>query len=308
MPTDSDRQGFSIGYIARLSNLSTHTIRAWERRYKAVSPVRSEGGTRRYSQADLLRLQLLKAAVEAGHRISDVVGLDNDGVSDLVRESTVGRLSADQTGQNFSDVMIDPTAVDTIVEAARNFDVADVERQLNVQYRLLGPSRFRRHLCGGLLKEMGVLWEAGNLSIAAEHLISEAVKKVLMRIIDDHRPEPGAPKIIFTTPAEEYHELGLLIAAGVAAEAGAYVLNLGPRLPVEAVVEAAETSGAAVVALSACHLARGSQRAYLTRLRGQLVADVEIWLGGAMAVRDVDGCTYLGLDEMVGRIDTMRTS
>lgn len=303
---DTESQGFSIGYIARLSNLSPHTIRAWERRYNAVSPVRSDGGTRRYSQADLNRLQLLKAAVEAGHRISDVVTLDNTSVSDLVRDSTVGRLSADRSGCDFVDVMVDPTAIDSIIKTARGFDVAEVERQLNVQYRLLGPSKFRRSLCGTLLTKMGQLWEAGDLSIASEHLISEAVKKVLMRIIDDQRSEASAPRILFTTPDEEYHELGLLIAAGVAAEAGASIVNLGPRLPSESVLEAVRVIHPAAVAVSACYLPIGSQREYLARLRDGLDPSVEIWLGGAMAIRDARGCLVLSLDAMAERIEAMK--
>ncbi|MEE2788494.1 MAG: MerR family transcriptional regulator, partial [Myxococcota bacterium] len=57
-------QGLSIGEVARRSHMSTHTIRAWERRYNVITPLRSAGGTRRYSRDDVERLKLLKAAVE----------------------------------------------------------------------------------------------------------------------------------------------------------------------------------------------------------------------------------------------------
>ena len=69
--------------MAQLANLSTHTIRAWERRYNVVEPIRSAGGTRRYTEGHLRRLQLLGAAVAAGHRISDIVALDDMALAGL---------------------------------------------------------------------------------------------------------------------------------------------------------------------------------------------------------------------------------
>ena len=299
-------QGFSIGYIARLSNLSPHTIRAWERRYCAVTPLRTKGGTRRYSEADLARLQLLKAAVEGGNRISDIVHLNDAEVSDLVRGSTSGRLSCENEGPNYERTLVDPRAIDTLIEHARSFDAWALEAHLNVQYRLLGPSTFRRELCCTLLHKMGNLWELGELPVAVEHLISTAVKKILLRVFDDKPAVEGAPKIFFTTPDAEYHELGLLIAAGVASDARAESIILGPRLPAEAIVQAVEVGCPNAIALSTVSLSPGEQRAYLKRLRSLLPSGVQIWLGGAMAVGDVPGCTRMSLDEMILQIEALR--
>jgi hypothetical protein len=50
---------YPLGSVVRLTGLGEHTIRAWERRYAAVIPERTPGGTRRYSAADVARLRLL---------------------------------------------------------------------------------------------------------------------------------------------------------------------------------------------------------------------------------------------------------
>ena len=56
--------GLSIGYVSLQTGLSTHVIRAWERRYQALSPRRSAGGRRLYTQADINRLRHLKRLVD----------------------------------------------------------------------------------------------------------------------------------------------------------------------------------------------------------------------------------------------------
>jgi len=73
-----DNQNYSIGAVAKLSGLSTHTIRKWEDRYQLVEPGRSSGGDRRYSSADVARLTLLKELVDSGQAISKIADLDDD--------------------------------------------------------------------------------------------------------------------------------------------------------------------------------------------------------------------------------------
>ena len=42
-----------IQIVSRRTGLSTDVIRAWERRYKAVKPIRSSNGRRLYSDNDV---------------------------------------------------------------------------------------------------------------------------------------------------------------------------------------------------------------------------------------------------------------
>jgi DNA-binding transcriptional MerR regulator len=53
-----------------------NTLRAWERRYALVAPGRGDGNQRQYTHDDVVRLQLIKQLVDAGHTISTVAGLD----------------------------------------------------------------------------------------------------------------------------------------------------------------------------------------------------------------------------------------
>ena len=55
---------YPLRTITRLTGLSPELLRAWERRYNAIRPLRTAGGTRRYTNQDLERLKLLKAVVD----------------------------------------------------------------------------------------------------------------------------------------------------------------------------------------------------------------------------------------------------
>ena len=71
---------YPIKIVANKTGLSMHVIRIWEKRYNAVIPERTETNRRLYSTEDILKLQLLSKAIEAGHTISSIA---NFSISDL---------------------------------------------------------------------------------------------------------------------------------------------------------------------------------------------------------------------------------
>ncbi len=62
---------FVISVAARLSGMHPQTLRIYERR-GLVSPYRTEGGTRRYSQEDIDRLLLISDLTSAGLNLEGV--------------------------------------------------------------------------------------------------------------------------------------------------------------------------------------------------------------------------------------------
>jgi transposase-like protein len=72
--TDAADDEYGIGAVARLTGLSDHTIRVWERRYQAVVAERTETGRRLYRTADVEKLRLLKLMTDKGVAISQIAG------------------------------------------------------------------------------------------------------------------------------------------------------------------------------------------------------------------------------------------
>ncbi len=69
---------YRIGAVSNMTGLTTDTIRAWEKRYQAVSPERTPGGGRSYSDEDVQRLQLLGMLTELGHSIGSLARLSDE--------------------------------------------------------------------------------------------------------------------------------------------------------------------------------------------------------------------------------------
>ena len=69
---------YGIGAVARLTGLTDHTIRVWERRYGAVVAERAPNGRRIYTLRDVEKLGLLKQLTDSGLSISSIANNDID--------------------------------------------------------------------------------------------------------------------------------------------------------------------------------------------------------------------------------------
>lgn len=76
----SSEHQYGIGAVARLTGLTDHTIRVWERRYGAVIAKRAANGRRQYTAEDVEKLGLLKHLTDDGISISHIA---NDSLDEL---------------------------------------------------------------------------------------------------------------------------------------------------------------------------------------------------------------------------------
>lgn len=63
---------FPIREVARMTGVNPITIRAWERRYNLVEPIRTESGHRLYTQEDIDRLNQVTELTQQGIPVSQV--------------------------------------------------------------------------------------------------------------------------------------------------------------------------------------------------------------------------------------------
>ena len=83
MTSEQDPQ-YSIGVVARRANVHPETLRVWERRYDLITPGRSDSGRRLYSEADVLKVSLVKQLTEMGHAVSTLAPLQADRLQELL--------------------------------------------------------------------------------------------------------------------------------------------------------------------------------------------------------------------------------
>jgi DNA-binding transcriptional MerR regulator/methylmalonyl-CoA mutase cobalamin-binding subunit len=273
--TPSAQIRYEIQAVSRLTGIAIDTLRAWERRYGAVTPGR-EAGARAYSDADVARLRLLQRAVSHGHRIGRIAALGTEALRRLVVAST-RPLPA-------SEALQPATGSSTLVEALRSFDSARVDQELVRLASVLRPIELVRDVLMPELARIGEEFRRKRASIAHEHLLSAAVRNVLGSFLRLHVPRDPAPRLLFATPAGERHELGALGAAMLAAGAGCHVSYLGPDLPARAIVDAVTTARAHVLVLGVTtSIGLQPREKELRTVARDLPQAVELWLGGAAA-------------------------
>lgn len=268
-------EAYPLRTVSATTGLSPDLIRAWEKRYGVVSPRRGARGARLYSAADVAHLRVLARVVGAGRTIGDVAGLDRAQLEHLAQEAPP-EAPARRGGLRGDAEVVFAAVLDRI----EHFDHAGIARGLGDALIALGCRDFVERVATPLLHEVGERWNAGTLSIAQEHLFSGVLRNLVASLIQA-RSRPGLPTAVLATPAGERHELGLLLLALLALDAGLDVSYLGADLPAAEIATAARRCDAVLVGLS---VVSGGNRAQAVRevreIQRQLPASVELWLGG----------------------------
>lgn len=258
--------------VTRRTGLTPDVLRVWERRYGVVKPMRSEGGQRLYSGADLERLMTLSRLVRAGHRIAMIARLADDDLAKL----------ADDTGARFDGAADDLAAavVAKALDATSGFDDEQLEQILRAAAMSFPASDWLQRVLHPFLLQVGERWHQGAMSPAHEHLASATVRDALAWVLSSLEPPSDAPVIIASTPAGELHEFGAMMASVVAAQAGWRVRYLGPNLPAEVLADCARTTGAKAIALSIVHATENPILKEVRRLTTLVDSGVSIVVGG----------------------------
>lgn len=260
---------YSIGKAAQLAGLTTFLIRAWENRYSVVEPGRNEGGQRRYTDEDVEHLRLLSRLVQGGHRIGDIAGMDERGLSLLLAD---GKTS------------IRSDYVDMAFGAMEAFDAPGLRAILEQAVEELGPVSISDRVIFPFMEEVGRSWHENKVRMMHEHLASSVVFGLMNRVLIGIRSTVDAPWAVVATPPGQQHNIGAVCCAVAAAAAGWQVENLGTHIPAEEMLAAVEQTGAELLLLSIVFPPKVSAvRESLERLEAELPPGVGLMIGGASA-------------------------
>jgi DNA-binding transcriptional MerR regulator/methylmalonyl-CoA mutase cobalamin-binding subunit len=292
MPESPPLALHSVRVVARRTGLSPDLLRAWERRYGAVQPVRSAGGQRNYSDADIERLQLIVQATAAGRTIGQVASLHTDELQELV---AADRISSGALDAPAAEVPAAERHLHEALGAAERFDALALESTLRTAALQLPSDQALDRVFGPLLTAIGTRWEQGRFPPANEHLATTIIRRVLTWMSDLYAVPDLAPTIVVGTPAMQVHDLGAMLASTVAATNGWRVVFLGPSLPADELARAARMAQADTVALSIVDPIDSAQVSReLRQLRSELPRSVALVVGGSGAAAIADVLAQIG--------------
>ena len=267
---------YRIGAVSRLTGLSTDVVRVWERRYGAIRPARSDGGSRLYSDADIARLRRLRQAVEKGHAIGQVAALPE---SELEQLTGSHQPQADEIGDPYR------ATCERFLEAIARMDVIAADAELARAATLFPARVLVKNIVAPLLVEIGERWAHKEYGIANEHVASNLLRNLLSSLFRLYPPSDSAESIVMATPSGERHEFGLLLAALVAATRGWRVVYLGVDLPAIEIVRAVRLSRSRYLALSIAAPPDEKTDREIVAIADQLSPNTRVWMGGSEAER-----------------------
>ncbi|MCE9672197.1 MerR family transcriptional regulator [Myxococcus stipitatus] len=278
---------YRIHVAAELSGVRVELIRAWERRYGVLQPLRTPAGYRVYTERDVALLKRLKKLTDEGVAISEAAKL----LPQLLDELETAPAAAEP-------VMGHGAALaswrDAVLLAAEAHDQGGVSAVLDEVLSALPPLKAFDGVLAPLQREVGDRWHAGRLSVVQEHLVTQVVRARLVSLLHA-APTGGRRHAVLACFPEEEHEVGLQGVALRMRHAGIKVTLLGQRVPAADLGRAVAELKPDLVGLSAVTDAGGpSFRATLAQLMRVLPRTIPIWVGGAAAEAHADIVRKLG--------------
>lgn len=221
---------YSIKDLEKLSGIKAHTLRAWEQRYGLIEPKRTDTNIRYYVDEHLKKILNIAVLVKSGMRISKVAELSPEDLRAAVIDA--GRYQGNYESQ------INAFKISMLEYDEYLFD--SIFSKCLIQF---GTEETLTKILGRFIQEIGLLWQAGAISVSNEHFISNLVKQKLFAIIDQTIiPQHSAKRKSFVLylPADELHELGLLYLYFFLKKQGHRVIYLGQSVPIEYLKEVAD--------------------------------------------------------------------
>ena len=224
-----------IGELSNRSGVSPHVLRAWERRYGLLRPVRSSGGLRLYSLDDLERVQRMRGHIAEGIAAAEAAALVS------------GTRSPDEPA---SAAVAPESARRDLGAALESFDEPLAHRVVDELLSATTVDVLLRDVVLPYLHDLGDRWQRGEASVAQEHFASNVLRGRLLGLGRDWGRGIGPRALLACLPGE-LHDLGL-IAFGLALRSrGWRITYLGADTPLETLESAAESLEPDLVAVSA---------------------------------------------------------
>ena len=227
---------YTIKEASARSGVGAPLIRAWERRYGVVRPVRTSSGYRLYDDATIRVLVAMRSLVASGWTASEAaraISSGEVGLEDVpAMPGPAPAPGARSPGPDHREQLIA-----RFVDAAEANSSPDTESVLD---EMLASGSYESIVDDLLLPAaaaLGDAWAAGRLSVAGEHAASGAMGRRLSAAFQ----AAGVPRkvsVVVGLPPGSRHELGALAFAAALRRRGVGVLYLGSDVTVDGWVDA----------------------------------------------------------------------
>ena len=272
-------QQFSIKDLEHFTGIKSHTIRAWEQRYKLLVPKRTVTNIRYYSGDDLKKLLNVGYLIQHGGKISKIAQLSDAALIEKVRDMQMeeGGLSA-----VFSQLKL----------SMLNYDEALFKQVVDEYTHEHGLDRTVLDVFLPFLSQIGVLWLTNTICPAQEHFISHLMRQELHAAVS-HSAIPfreDHPPIVLFLPEREIHDISLLFIHFLCRVNGLKSIFLGASVPFNDLVTVGDQFPNAVfVTYCTTHPSSSESADYVELIEAEFAGTENQFLLGGKVFEGVEG-------------------
>jgi MerR family transcriptional regulator, light-induced transcriptional regulator len=254
-----DRALLRIGELARRLGVSQDVLRAWERRYGLLEPVRSSGGFRLYTAADEQRVRRMQSHLARGLAAAEAAraALAEEGDRTVVAPPEpvpVERTSETAPDPAQADRGLTRLAAD-LRHALDTFDEPAAEAVLDRLFADFSVETALRELVLPYLHELGARWATNEVGVATEHFASNVLRARLAGLARGWGHGRG-PCAVLACPPGEQHDLPLIAFGIVLHRNGWRIVYLGADTPLADLGRTVEETRPEIVVLAAVDVDR----------------------------------------------------
>ncbi len=292
MSTVQKLPGYSIAAVSKLTGVSCHALRVWERRYGFPVPERSASGHRRYGKDQVAVLRHLTKQARSGLTIGELIGQYRAGTL------KIGGGDATPVGEK--------SAGSPVVDRLFEGDVASADALIDRLAERLSTLELVERVIEPALVDIGERWFRSEGQAFQGHCATSTLLFRLGQMLEQARranPDPSRTVLVGTVKGDR-HEGGVLMVSLSLELSGCRAVPLGSDLPVEEFQKAVELWRPDALALSFV-LSRNINKRFqeLSKIEG-----VPVFVGGRSIVNHQGLARRHGLIPLVGplRASTMQ--
>jgi DNA-binding transcriptional MerR regulator len=233
---------YNMKAVSQRTGIPAPTLRAWERRHKALAPGRSSGNYRLYSERDIAILLWLDQKTKTGLSISRAVAL-----LELMLAGSASPPSPDLAPDRLQNL---PRLSVSLSDGLSALDERAAGAVLAEAFALYPIEDVCEGVIAPALARIGDDWHAGRIGIATEHFATSYLLGRLLALLNA-QPVGEGPLILVGCAPGERHEIGVLMLALMLRRVGHNARYLGGDVPLPDWARAIRELEPSVVAISA---------------------------------------------------------
>ncbi|MDL4841179.1 MerR family transcriptional regulator [Aquibacillus rhizosphaerae] len=234
---------FGIKKVAEITGIPAITLRAWENRYDVIKPMRTDGGTRLYSQENIDDIKWVIEQREAK-------GISIKQAMTLLKNMKDNQIEpAELTRQETSPANTEQF-IEEIFDALANYDTSLATHFINLAFSLNDYEKVFHDVFTPILHKVGIQWQEGKISVAQEHFISHFLQRRLFSFFQDITGDSSKPKALAICPPSELHNIGLILFSLFLKRRGIDVIFIGENTPKENILPLIQVNNVRLICFS----------------------------------------------------------